>query len=91
MPLPDTSIATSAVVTLSAAAASSFLPEDKGGEGSVPSFRQLFAIAVTFTGLSIMQEFAPQIANGLALSIMVTVMTYKVLPIITAYFSEESP
>lgn len=90
MPLPDTAIATSAVVTLSAAAASSFLPEDKGGEGGVPSFRQLFAIAVTFTGLSIMQDFAPQVANGLALSIMMTVLTYKVLPIITLYFKEQT-
>lgn len=78
----DRIVATSAVLTLLSTTAASLLPVDQGGKGELPPLRLLFGTALTFTGLSVMADFAPSVAKGLSLCILMTALTAYGIPLL---------
>lgn len=86
----DRIILTSAMVTVGSTVGTSILPEHYGGQGELPSFRLLIGSALTFTGLSMLGEFAPEPAAGLAAAIAITALTYYGIPLLEKYATGES-
>lgn len=81
----DRAVATSAAITLLSTTAAALAPAEYGGRGELPAIKTLFGTALTFTGLSVMADFAPAVAKGLALAVLVTALTYHGLPVLNAY------
>jgi len=80
-------ILTSAIVTTGSTFGASVLPESVGGQGGLPHPRLIFGTAFTFIGLSILGQFAPEVAGPLALAIAVTAMTYYGMPLLDNAFN----
>lgn len=87
---PDSAILTAATVTLGSTVAASAMPEKYGGKGKLPSARLLFGTAIAFVGLSMLGDSEPKIAIPLAASIAVTAATYYGIPIMEAYFTNNT-
>lgn len=87
---PDSAILTAATVTLGSTVAASAMPEKYGGEGKLPSARLLFGTAISFIGLSMLADAQPKIAVPLAAAIAVTASTYYGIPIMEAYFTNNT-
>lgn len=83
----DAVILTTAIVTVGSTFAASIMPEDVGGKGGLPAPRLVFGQALTFTGLSFLGAFAPQIATGLGVAIALTAATWYGLPIADNFFN----
>lgn len=79
----------SMVVTLGSTTGASFMPEKYCGRGELPSPRLLFGTALTYAGLSMLADFAPQIASGLAAGIALTSLTYYGLPVLEGTFTDK--
>jgi hypothetical protein len=84
----DGIIFTSAAVTLGSTVAASAMPADYGGQGELPAARLLIGTSLGFIGISIMSEFAPQVAVPLAAGIALTALTYYGIPILDNYFNK---
>lgn len=78
----DKAVLTSAIVTISSTLAESMLPEPMGGKGELPSFRLLTGTGLTFFGLSILADIAPQVGVPLAVCIGLTAAIWYGIPIV---------
>ena len=65
------------------------LPKDLGGRGELPSARMLIGTGVTFLGLSILADMAPQVAVPLSAAVAITALTYYGIPIGERYFTDK--
>lgn len=84
----DAVILSSAIVTVGSTVAASMLPKEYGGEGEFPSARLLVGSALTFAGLSMLGEFAPNLAAPLSVAIAMTALTYYGVPVADKWFAE---
>jgi hypothetical protein len=84
-------ILNSALVTVGSTVAAEMLPPDLGGKGELPAPRLLFGTLLTFTGLSLLADMAPGVANPLAVCIAVTALTYYGLPLLENYTTRDQP
>ena len=75
----------SAMLTLGSTVGKSMLPSKYGGQSGLPSPRLLFGSALTFTGLAILADFKPELANPLSAAIAVTAVTWYGLPLMEQY------
>ncbi len=78
----------SLLATLGSTMGASFMPEQYCGRGQLPSPRLLFGTALSFAGLSVIADFAPKIAAGLAASMAVTALGYYGIPVLDAVFTD---
>lgn len=62
------------------------LPKDQGGKGDLPTIRMFVGTLVAFTGISIISEFAPEVAAGLAASVAGTAFVLYGSKPFTQYF-----
>lgn len=81
----------SALVTIGSTMGAEMLPTKLGGKGEMPSPRLLFGTAITFTGVSMLADIAPGIANPLAICIALTALTYYGLPLLINYTNQDTP
>ena len=84
----DRVILTCTMVTLTSTTAAHFLPKSMGGKGEAPPVRMIFGSAITFTGLAMVGEFAPEVATGLSISLALTAMTYYGLPLLSNWLED---
>lgn len=85
----DKIVFTSAMLTLGSTTAASLLPEQYGGQGSLPSARMLIGTSLSFIGLSMLGDFAPKIAGPLSASVAVTALTYWGIPILDNWMNNK--
>jgi hypothetical protein len=83
----DKVVLSCAVITLGSTVAASLLPESAGGKGKLPSPRLLIGTSLTYIGLSMTADFAPQLAAPLAITLATTAAIYYGIPIIDNYFN----
>lgn len=84
----DRVVFTSAMLTLGSTVGYSVTPIEYGGKGEAPSPKLLIGTSLSFLGLSILNDFAPNLASPLSLAIAFTALTYYGLPILETYFKE---
>lgn len=83
----DKIILSSMMVTLSSTMAANVLPEQYGGKAQLPAPRLLIGTGITYFGLSILGDVAPEMAGPLALAIAVTALTYYGIPLMDNWFT----
>lgn len=83
----DKIILSSMMVTLSSTMAANVLPDKYGGKGQLPSPRLLIGTGLTYFGLSILGDVAPEVAGPLAAAIAVTALTYYGIPLMDNWFT----
>jgi hypothetical protein len=67
------------------------LPEQYGGQGSLPSARLLIGTSLTFTGLSMASDFIPEVTTPLAGAIALTAVIYYGLPVLEKWTKSNYP
>lgn len=75
-----------AVLTLGSTVAANVLPKGQGGQGKLPGARLLVGTSLTFIGLSMMADFAPNLASPLAILVATTAVVYYGIPVADNYF-----
>jgi len=84
----DKIVLNSALLTLGSTVSASALPKKYGGNGSLPHPNLLIGTGLTFLGLSILGDFAPEVAGPLAGAIAITALTYYGIPVLDNYFND---
>lgn len=87
MPNADTTILTSAILTIGSTTAASVLPAAVGGKGALPAPRLVFGTVLTFAGLSFLGAFAPELASGLAVAVGLTATLWYGVPLADNVFN----
>lgn len=83
----DKVVLSCAIVTLGSTVTASLMPESSGGLGKLPSPRLLIGTSLTYIGLSMMADFAPQLAAPLAITLATTAAIYYGIPVADNYFN----
>lgn len=83
----DKAVMSAAFVTLTSTTAAAVLPEEYGGRGELPTAKLLIGTSITFMGLAILGDIAPQVATPLAAAVAVTALTFYGIPLADCYFT----
>lgn len=86
----DKVVLSCAVITLGSTVTASILPTSAGGQGKLPTPRLLVGTALTFIGLSMAADFAPNLASPLAIVLATTAAIYYGIPVADNYFNGAS-
>lgn len=85
----DKVILNSALITLASTVSASLAPEKLGGKGEFPAPRLLIGTGLTYMGLGILGDIAPQVGRSLAIVLAVTALTYYAVPILDKAFTDK--
>lgn len=85
---PNKVVLSCAILTLGSTTAHSVLPESSGGLGKLPTPRLLIGTALTFMGLSMVADFAPQISTPLSMMVAGAGLTYYGIPLADNFFNQ---
>jgi hypothetical protein len=85
----DGAVFTAGMVTLGSTVSAGVLPKSMGGKGQLPDAKLFIGTGLTFTGLSILGDFAPQVAKPLAASVALTAFLFYGLPVLDAVFTQQ--
>lgn len=85
----DQVVLAASLVTLTSTVGFSLAPEKWGGKGELPPIRLLVGGGLTFMGLSILGQMAPQVAKPLAAAMAVTALTYYGIPVLEKAFTNQ--
>lgn len=87
MPNPDSVVLSAGILTLGSTVTANILPSSVGGKGSLPSPRLLIGTSLTFIGLSMLAEFAPNLSTPLSVVVATTALIYYGIPVADNYFN----
>lgn len=83
----DKVVLSCAIITLGSTVTASILPTSAGGQGKLPTPRLLIGTSLTFIGLSMAADFAPNLASPLAIVLATTAAIYYGIPVADNYFT----
>ncbi|HVI79881.1 MAG TPA: hypothetical protein VM715_17295 [Candidatus Acidoferrum sp.] len=87
----DSVIIPCTLVTAGVMIAYEFAPKSVGGQGEFPPAKLLLGLGVTTMGLAMMGQFAPGVAKMLAVTVAVSAVMYRGVPIAEKYFASPTP